>query len=63
MADGMAYRTESDYRLLRSAIFEDKVDPIPGVVFGPGNPPAWIEVQVQGGSITFTRAQVVAIRP
>lgn len=63
MADGRTYRTDAEYTPLRSCIFEDKTDPIEGVVFGPGNPPAWIEVAVQGGYIAFNRAQVVAVRP
>lgn len=63
MADGRTYSTDVPYAPLRACVFEDKNDPLPGVVFGPGNPPTWIEVSVQGGFITFSRSQVVAIRP
>ncbi len=63
MADGQSHNCPIDYATLRGLVFEAKNTAIDGVVMGPGNPPMWIEVPVDGGRLTITRVNVVALRP
>ena len=64
MADGQSHNCPIEYVTLRGILFESRnTSGVAGVTYGPGNPPAWIELPIDGGSITVTRSNVVAIRP